>query len=66
MQVTASRVLGEVVQQELIPIHIFISSCLTTIFKQLESKDPGQPHPPSPSPSPRLDLALALALALAH
>jgi hypothetical protein len=41
VQVLASQVLGEAVQQKLIPVHIFTSSCLPTVLKQLESRDQG-------------------------
>lgn len=41
VQVLASRVLGEAVQQDLIPVHIFTSTCLTTVLAQMESRDQG-------------------------
>lgn len=41
VQVMASRVLGEMVQQELIPIHVFMTTCLSTVLRQLENRDPG-------------------------
>ena len=38
----ASKVLGEAMRQELIPMHIFTSVCLKTILQLLESKDTGK------------------------
>ena len=42
VQVLASQVLGEAVQEKLIPVHIFTASCLPTVLKQLESRDQGR------------------------
>lgn len=39
VQVLASQMLGEAVRGKLIPVHLFITSCLPTVLKQLENRD---------------------------
>ena len=42
VQVLASQMLGEAVRGKLIPVHLFITSCLPTVLKQLENRDQGK------------------------
>ena len=38
-QELASKVFAAIVQQELVSVHIYVTSCLPTVLKQLESRD---------------------------
>lgn len=40
-QKLASKAFADILQQELLSVHIYITTCLPTVLKQLESRDTG-------------------------